>query len=177
VIAGFATAAGFVIGTTQLTHLFGIQLDRQPTIFQTSKSVFLFVCYYCFKVQFSIYIVYQLLSKLDETNYVTLIIGVVGIVLLLSLKIAKKKFKNQHWIKFVPGALIVVVLFILICWGAGLYDLGDLSVAIVGEVPATFPNPTTLDFTHFSDLVREPFAPSFFFRLCCSLRFIFFVFR
>ena len=106
VISGFTSAAALIIGLSQLTHLLGVNLARsnklQDIIIETFKN-------------------------LDEINFITLAIGILSIVILISFK---KYFKK------IPAALVVVVLGIL---SVRLFGLQEKGVSIIGNVPAGLP--------------------------------------
>jgi high affinity sulfate transporter 1 len=68
------------------------------------------------------------LQSLSETDLATLIVGVASLVLIFGLrKVAPKA----------PGALVLVIVGLL---ASALLNLGDLGVALVGEVPRGLPS-------------------------------------
>lgn len=106
VISGFTSAAALIIGLNQLKHLLGIEIARSNYI--TTIMV-------------------EALHKWSSINWLTLIIGLAGILIL-------KNIKKVH--KSIPGALIVVVLGIAV---VQVLDLNELGVRIVGNVPKGLP--------------------------------------
>ena len=68
------------------------------------------------------------ISVLPETSLPTLIVGVAAMVLLFGLKLFAPK---------IPGALVAVVLGIL---ATAVFNLGDLGVALIAEVPRGLPS-------------------------------------
>ena len=76
-----------------------------------------------------------------------LLVGGLGLIVIVAL---------QRWIPKVPGVLIVVVLSII---AAGLFDLGDRGVSLVGVLPEGFP-PLTLPDVGFSDIALCSWARS-----------------
>ena len=108
VISGFTSAAALVIGMSQLGQLLGIPLDRGPVH----------------------EILVQAVSRIGETQPLTLAIGAGSVLALLALR----RFAPR-----VPAALVVVVAGTLAVWGLGLHEHG---VAIVGAVPAGLPSPS-----------------------------------
>lgn len=132
VVAGFTTAAGFVIGSTQLGHLIGLEkVEKGVTIFHT---------------------VYNVLVQVPNANVPATIIGVVCLAVLLAYKFAKKRFKKQApWLSSFPLALLLVVVFTAISFAAQL--AAEHGTPIVGELAPTFPNPTSLNFNKFTDLI------------------------
>ncbi len=107
VISGFTSAAALVIGLSQLKHLLGINLGRSEHIHE---------------------IVIEAVQRIAETNVITLVIGILGIVAILGLKKLSKA---------IPGQLVAVALGILAVWGLGLTEQG---VKILGEVPKGLPS-------------------------------------
>ena len=68
------------------------------------------------------------LQSLSETDLATLLVGIISLVLIFGLrKVAPK----------VPGALVLVIVGLL---ASALLNLGDLGVALVGEVPRGLPS-------------------------------------
>ncbi|MFY0593114.1 SulP family inorganic anion transporter [Roseivirga sp.] len=106
VISGFTSAAALIIGLSQLKYLLGVEVARANEIHVVLASTF---------------------EKLGEVHWVTLLLGVSGIVF---IKLAKR------WNKKIPGALIAVVAGILIVIGFGLDEKG---VSVVREIPQGLP--------------------------------------
>ena len=107
VISGFTSAAALIIGLSQLKHLLGVNLSRSLYIHEILLDAF---------------------RQFDAINWVTVAIGISGIVL---MKIVKKLSK------VIPSQLVAVVLSILAVWSLGLSDYG---VGIVGQVPEGLPS-------------------------------------
>jgi high affinity sulfate transporter 1 len=74
-----------------------------------------------------------------QTVPAALLVGGLGLIVIITLR---------RWIPKVPGVLIVVVLSII---AAGLFDLGDRGVSLVGVLPEGFP-PLTLPVVGLSDI-------------------------
>lgn len=108
VISGFTSAAALVIGVSQLGPLLGVRLDRGPVHESLIEAV----------------------TRLGETQPLTLALGVGSILVLLALRRLAPR---------APAALVVVVIGTLAVWGLGLHEHG---VAIVGTVPAGLPSPS-----------------------------------
>ena len=106
VISGFTSAAALIIGINQLKYLVGIDLERSNNIFV---------------------ILYDAVSSYAEISWLTVAIGVGGIIIL-------KNAKKIH--KAIPGALVVVIIGILLVW---LLRLDEFGVNIVGVVPQGMP--------------------------------------
>jgi len=106
VISGFTSAAALIIGLSQLKHLLGVKLSSSLYIHE---------------------ILLDAVKQFDAINWVTVTIGILGIVL---IKIVKRLSK------VIPSQLVAVALSILAVWTLGLSDYG---VGIVGQVPDGLP--------------------------------------
>ena len=107
VISGFTSAAALIIGLNQLKRIIGVDLDRSTNIFS---------------------IIYQAFLSYEIINWITLSIGIGGILLVRNIK------KVHHSI---PGALVAVVAGILVVQFGGLES--D-NVSIVKEIPTGLPS-------------------------------------
>jgi len=67
------------------------------------------------------------LQSLPETDLATLLLGVISLALILGLRFAVPK---------VPGALVLVIFGLL---ASAIFNLGELGIALVGEVPRGLP--------------------------------------
>ena len=125
VIAGFITASGILIATSQLKHIFGV--SAQGHTFPE--------------------MVVSLVGHLGEANWITLAIGGSAVGFLFWVR----KFLRPTLRRFgVPptladiltkaGPVVAVIATTVAVWGLGLADKG---VKIVGEVPQSLP-PLTL---------------------------------
>ncbi|MEZ4685199.1 MAG: SulP family inorganic anion transporter [Bacteroidia bacterium] len=106
VISGFTSAAAIIIGLSQLKHLIGTDIERSNQVHILLANAF---------------------ETLGNINWVTLAVGVGGIVV---IKVFKK------YLKKIPAALVVVVAGVLVVYFLGLQDYG---VKIVKEVPSGLP--------------------------------------
>lgn len=106
VISGFTSAAAVIIGLNQLKYLLGIDVARANEIHIVLASAF---------------------EKITEVHWLTLTIGIAGI---LFLKLSKKLSPK------IPGALIAVVVGILVVFGLGLDEKG---VSVVQDIPQGLP--------------------------------------
>jgi high affinity sulfate transporter 1 len=68
------------------------------------------------------------LQSIPETDLATLVVGVISLVLIFGLRFAVPK---------IPGALVLVIGGLL---ASAILGLGDLGVALVGEVPSGLPS-------------------------------------
>lgn len=106
VISGFTSAAAIIIGLSQLKYLLGIS-------FESSNKIHL--------------IIFEVFEKVSQIHFITLLIGLTGIILLIFIK----KLNPS-----IPGALIVVIAssFLIKYFG------DELGVSIVGLVPEGLPS-------------------------------------
>jgi SulP family sulfate permease len=103
IISGFTSAAALIIASSQLKHLFGLNLERTTYLHETLIEVG---------------------KNIGQTNLITLGIGITGIVILKLIKNYKPSF---------PSQLVVVVLGILTVWALGLHDKGVKIVSEVPQ--------------------------------------------
>jgi len=68
------------------------------------------------------------LQSLPETDPETLLLGVISLVIILGLRFAVPK---------VPGALVLVIFGLL---ASAIFNLGELGIALVGDVPRGLPS-------------------------------------
>ncbi|MDO6737284.1 SulP family inorganic anion transporter [Wenyingzhuangia sp. 2_MG-2023] len=107
VISGFTSAAAIVIGLSQLKHLLGVSLKGSSKLH---------------------IILGQVVTVLDQVNFTTFLLGLLGIVVLVLLK----KFVPK-----IPAALVVVAVGTLAVY---FLDLQSLGVKIVGSIPDGLPS-------------------------------------
>ncbi len=122
VISGFTSAAALIIGLNQIKHVLGVDLPRSNNIFA---------------------ILYETVLKFEFINWVSVAVGVAGILII-------KNSKRIH--KAIPGALVAVVFGILVVRFGGLVDFG---LKIVGEIPEGLPAFSIPDLSteHFTELI------------------------
>ncbi|MEM6731000.1 MAG: solute carrier family 26 protein [Myxococcota bacterium] len=113
VISGFTSAAALIIGFSQLKHLLGFHIPRNHHIHTIALHAG---------------------SRLEETNSLTLAIGVMGIAILLVLKRCAPRW---------PRALLVVAAATLLVWG---FELDQMGVKVVGQIPTGLPSITLPSF-------------------------------
>jgi len=128
VIAGFITASGIIIATSQLKHILGIKASGH-NLAELLHSIF---------------------SHLGEVNYWTLFIGVTATAFLFWVRKGLKPLLLKNGVKprmadilAKAGPVAAVVVTTIFTWALGLHDKG---VAIVGEVPQGLPPLTIPDF-------------------------------
>ncbi|KUJ73844.1 SulP family inorganic anion transporter [Ruegeria profundi] len=140
VIAGFITASGILIATSQLKHILGIS-SHGHTLPEMLGSIF---------------------AHLNEVNWITLAIGVSATGFLFwvrgNLRPALRKLGTPPLISDIltkAGPVAAVVATTLSVWLLGLNDRG---VKIVGEVPQSLPPLTLPGFT--PDLLSALLVPA-----------------
>jgi SulP family sulfate permease len=121
VISGFITASGIIIATSQLKHILGVKAEGHNLLTLGG----------------------DLLSKLPETNFPTLVIGVSATAFLFW---ARKKLKPLLLARGIKpmladilakaGPVAAVAATTLATFGLGLQDMG---VSVVGAVPSGLP--------------------------------------
>ncbi|WP_136634316.1 SulP family inorganic anion transporter [Pseudooceanicola onchidii] len=125
VIAGFITASGILIATSQLKHIFGVSAGGHNLL----------------------ELVTNLVSNLPDTNVITLIIGAATIAFLFWVRKGLKPLLASFGLKprtadllAKAGPVAAVAVSILTVW---IFGLDTKGVAIVGDVPMGLP-PLTL---------------------------------
>ena len=140
VIAGFITASGILIATSQVKHILGVEAGGHTLIEMVGA----------------------LLSHLGQTNPITLAIGVAATGFLFWVRKGLKPLLRRIGagplladIVTKAGPVAAVVVTTLAVWGFGLDQRG---VSIVGEVPQALP-PLTLP-ALAPDLIRQLAIPA-----------------
>ncbi|MCQ0971767.1 sulfate permease [Paracoccus sp. TK19116] len=140
VIAGFITASGILIATSQLGHIFGIEAGGHTLI----------------------EMIVALLSHLGETNPITLVIGIAATAFLFWVRKGLKPLLRSFGagplladIVTKAGPVAAVLVTTLAVWAFGLQARG---VSVVGEVPQALP-PLTLP-SVAPDLLRQLVIPA-----------------
>lgn len=129
VIAGFITASGILIATSQLKHIFGIDASGHNLL----------------------ELVGNLLSNLPQTNLYTLVIGAASIAFLFWVRKGLKPRLLTFGLRprmadllAKAGPVMAVALSILLVFS---FDLQERGVAIVGDVPMGLPPLTMPSFS------------------------------
>ena len=129
VIAGFITASGVIIAASQIKHILGISASGDNLIS----------------------LLVSLWQNLDNTNWVTVIIGVSATAFLFWVRRGLKPFLKSKGasarvadVATKAGPVAAVVLTTVAVWILGLADMG---VRIVGSVPQSLPPLTLPDFS------------------------------
>lgn len=140
VIAGFITASGILIATSQLKHILGIGMGGHTLIEMVG----------------------ELLTQLDDLNPINLVIGVLATVFLFWVRKGLKPLLRRMGVGPLladivtkAGPVAAVVITTLTVWA---FSLADQGVAIVGEVPQALP-PLTIP-SAAPDLIRQLAVPA-----------------
>lgn len=105
ILVGYIAGTTLIVIASQLGKMFGISLESRDFFRQ----------------------IFELLSRLDETHYLTLAIGLVSMAALIIIRRVNRAL---------PGPLVVVILAIL---GSVFFDLPARGVDVVGAVPPGLP--------------------------------------
>lgn len=108
ILVGYIAGTTLIVIASQLGKMFGISLENRDFFPQ----------------------IFELLSRLDETHYLTLAIGLVSMAALVIIRRVNRAL---------PGPLVVVLAGIV---GSVVFDLAARGVSVVGTVPAGLPAPT-----------------------------------
>ncbi|RYG93237.1 sulfate permease [Loktanella sp. IMCC34160] len=140
VIAGFITASGILIATSQVGHILGIKSDGHTLIHRLES----------------------LWHNLGQMNLITAIIGIAATAFLFWVRKGLKPLLRSYGLGprladviTKAGPVAAVVATTVATWGLGLADRG---VAVVGEVPQSLPPLTMPDLS--SELVGQLLIPA-----------------
>ena len=141
VIAGFITASGILIATSQVGHILGIKSEGHTLIHRLES----------------------LWHNLGQMNLITAIIGIAATAFLFWVRKGLKPLLRSYGLGprladviTKAGPVAAVVATTVATWGLGLADRG---VAVVGEVPQSLPPLTLPDLS--SELVGQLLIPAF----------------
>lgn len=109
VVSGFTSAAALIIGLSQLKHLLGVSIPRSHHVHE---------------------IILNAIDKFSEINWIAVLIGILGILIIVLSKRIKKSL---------PGQLFAVIFGILAVTFFGLGE-GEHSVSIVKDIPSSLPS-------------------------------------
>ncbi len=109
VVSGFTSAAALIIGLSQLKHLLGVNIPRSYHVHD---------------------IILNAIDKFSEINWIAVVIGILGILIIVVSKRIKKSL---------PGQLFAVIFGILAVTFFGLGE-GAHSVSIVKDIPSSLPS-------------------------------------
>ncbi len=140
VIAGFITASGILIATSQLKHILGIHAEGHTLVDMVGA----------------------LFANIGEANLVTALIGVAATAFLFWVRKGLKAFLRSLGlgarmadIVTKAGPVVAVVATTLAAWA---FSLDARGVAIVGDVPQSLPPLTLPDFS--VDLIGQLAVPA-----------------
>ena len=141
VIAGFITASGIIIAASQLKHILGINAEGHNLL----------------------ELVISIIEHLSETNWITAIIGILATAFLFWVRKGLKPLLTKlglgstlTGVMVKAGPVLVVVATTFAVW---LFDLSEIGVKIVGEVPQSLPPLTLPSFS--PDLLGQLLLPAF----------------
>lgn len=142
VISGFTSAAAVIIFTSQLKSIFGLSIPYSEKVYETISEIYL---------------------QIRNTNFYTFSLALSGILFLLIYPHILRKFsnlsslKNEILTKAAPLLLVVISSFVV--W---LFELNKTqSVAVVGIIPAGFPNISFPSVGYAQTLLPIAFAIAF----------------
>ncbi len=140
VIAGFITASGILIATSQLKHILGVKGGGHNLIEMIENIV----------------------TQIGQINPITLAIGVTATAFLFWVRKGLKPALLKAGLKprladiaTKAGPVAAVVVTTLVTW---LFGLADRGVAVVGSVPQALPPLTMPDFS--TEMLRALFVPA-----------------
>ena len=133
VVAGFITAAGIIIGFSQVKHLLGLDIQKKR-IYQIIIDVF---------------------ENFRDINLETFIVGFSSILILIGVKRINKAYKLR-----IPGPLIVVFFGLAAVYFLKLYDKG---VSIIKDIPEGLPvfSLPQMDYANIKALLPIAFTIAF----------------
>lgn len=112
VVIGFTNAAALIIGSSQVSKLFGLAVEKGEHHYET---------------------VWNIIKALPETHLVTFIMGMFSLFLLIYLKRSFPKL---------PNVLITVVICTLISWGFNYQEIGGAVVGHIPSGLPSFSFPS-----------------------------------
>ena len=141
VISAFTFAAALIIGLNQIKHLLGISFDKFIEVNGIQEKV---------TTNTIQDLAHQVYLHIQDTNYMTLLIGVSGIII---IKVVKKINKK------IPASLVVVIIGILVVYA---FQLNTQGVRIVENIPEGLPKIglPTFNFEEFKALIPAAFTLS-----------------
>ena len=121
-VGGFTTGAAFHVGTSQLKHVFGLNITGHSSSIATVPWTW-----------------GEILSHLGDTNAAAFLISVICITFLIVMKYVNTKYQKK--LKFpIPGELVAVIIGAGVSYGAHLHD--KYNVVIVNDIPSGLPTPS-----------------------------------
>ncbi|RDD46837.1 Prestin [Trichoplax sp. H2] len=134
-VSGFTCGAACHVFTSQIKHVFGISLPRYSGAFVIPKTY------------------YYLFANISQTNWISLVMGILCIISLLVMKKLNEKYKNK--LPFpIPAELLVVIAGTLASY---LGKLGDKphNIKIIGNIPTGLPPPSAPPFELMGTMFRD----------------------
>nr|XP_006820995.1 PREDICTED: prestin-like [Saccoglossus kowalevskii] len=136
-IKGYTTGSGFHVFTSQIDNMLGIRVGGRSGAFKL----------------FYEYI--EMLTRIDEWNYVTMLISISCVLVLVIIKDTERRFKKQ--LRGIPLApeLVVVIFGTLASYLLNLEE--NYNVDVVGDIPAGVPRPTLQSTKYLTSLIASAF--------------------
>ena len=97
----------------------------------------------------------NVIQVLPQTQYITFLIGFFSFAFLYALTKLKLKWK---WVGFIPGPIVLVLLFTILSY---TIDLNSKGVAIVGYIPPGLPKASVPNFSGFGDFIGPAITVAF----------------
>lgn len=135
VISGFTSAASIIIGMSQMKHLLGYDIPKSHYITTTLSNLF---------------------TKLDETNGLSLCLGIIWFSIIFLINKYSSQYKLLKQIKIVTPLTMCLIGILII----NQYNLDD-KLKVVGYIPEGLPKPKWLVFRDFTDTLGTAFTISF----------------
>ena len=134
VISGFTSAASIIIGMSQMKHLLGYDIPKSHYITTTLSSLF---------------------SKLDETNGLSLFLGLVWFLIIF----LTNKYSGQYKLLKTAKIITPLVMCLLGILMVNLCNLQD-KLKVVGYIPDGFPTPNWPILNDFTETLGTSFTIS-----------------
>ena len=135
IVSGFTTGAGMHVFTSQIKHIFGINIPKQIGVGRLAKT----------------YI--ELFKSMKHVNSFALAMSLICIIILLSFDLIIKP-KISKRCKFpVPMQFIIVIVTTVISYVMDLKN--SVNLKVIGDVPTGLPMPRSPDFKLIPDLISD----------------------
>jgi len=147
VVSGFTSGAAIIIGLSQLKDFVGYSIPKSQYFNETVKNLF---------------------SKIDQTKWYTLVMGLLWWFMLWSARKAAQKYKRLSWLRACAPLIVCTIgIFIGATWsklGGCSFDYcnpGEKQKYIVGDIPSGFPPWSgNFDFSKIGRCVSTAFSAS-----------------
>jgi sulfate transporter 4 len=120
VISGFTSGAAIIIALSQVKYLVGYKVPKSQYVFVT---------------------IGELVSKLDQTKVVTLILGILTIAFLMTIKKIARKVKKLWWLASLGPLTSCIIGILMLSLAVDFRE--DNDIKYVGEIPVGLPKMST----------------------------------